>query len=281
VCRSWRTDRPNERKASRMRKRFPEWMLGVAVLCLAVVVACPVLAHFQMIVPSADIVGPDDDSSIALELLFTHPMEGHLMNMAKPVRFSVCIRGGVPKDLLKTLEEKKTDDNSTWTTTYRIKRPGDHVFFVEPAPYWEPAEDKFIIHYTKVVVSAMGLEEGWDHEVGLATEIVPLVRPYGLWAGNVFRGVVKLNGQPVPFAEIEVEYYNAPGTSPVEAPTETHVTQVIKADANGVFTYAMPRAGWWGFAALSDADFRIKGEDGKEHDVELGALMWVRTYPME
>lgn len=57
---------------------------------------------------------------------------------------------------------------------------------MEPKPYFEPAEDCYIIHYTKTVVSAFGLE-GWDRELGLKTEIVPLTRPFGLYAGNVFQ----------------------------------------------------------------------------------------------
>ena len=56
-----------------------------------------------------------------------------------------------------------------------------------------------IIHYTKVVVNAMGAEEGWDTLVGFPVEIEPLVRPYGLWTGNAFRGIVKKHGEPVPF----------------------------------------------------------------------------------
>jgi len=239
------------------------------------------LAHFQMIVPSADVVATDGNRKLVLDLLFTHPMEGRPMNMARPVKFGVAIKGGKPADLLASLKQKKVKGKVAWTAAYALRRPGDHVFFVEPAPYWEPAEDKFIVHYTKVVVNAFGLEEGWDHELGLKTEIVPLVRPYGLWAGNVFRGVVKLDGKPVAFAEIEVEYYNEPGKRPVKAPTDAHVTQVIKADKNGVFTYAMPKAGWWGFAALSDADYKIKGKDGKGHGVELGAVIWVKTHEMK
>jgi hypothetical protein len=34
------------------------------------------------------------------------------------------------------------------------------------------------------------------------------------------------------------------------------ITQVVKADANGVFTYGVPFAGWWGFAALNTAKKR-------------------------
>jgi len=202
------------------------------------------------------------------------------MSMAKPKAFGVSIRGGKPVDLLGTLKQIRTGKHATWTTAYKVQRPGDHVFFVEPAPYWEPAEDCFIIHYTKVVVSAFGLEDGWDAELGLKTEIVPLVRPYGLWAGNLFRGTVKLDGRPAPYAEIEVEYYNEPGRKPVVPPTDAHITQVIKADKDGEFSYAMPRAGWWGFAALNTADYTM-ARDGEEKAVELGAVIWVHTDEMK
>ena len=53
-----------------------------------------------------------------------------------------------------------------------------------------------------------------------------------------------------------------------------HVTQVLKADANGIFSYAAPASGWWGFAALQEADFQID-HDGQPKNVELGAVIWV------
>ena len=59
------------------------------------------------------------------------------------------------------------------------------------------------------------------------------------------------------------------------------MTQVIKADGNGVFSYAMPRAGWWAFAALVDGDEKMRNPEGEEVDVELGALMWVRCRDMK
>ena len=180
--------------------------------------------------------------------------------------------------MLAALKETKVKGFSTWETTYKIRTPGDHIFYVEPKPYWEPAEDCFIVHYTKVVVNSLGLEEGWDEEVGLKTEIVPLTRPYGLWAGNVFQGVVKVKGKPEPYAEVEVEYYNEDGK--VKWPADPMVTQVIKADGNGMFTYAMPRAGWWGFAALNEDEKKIKYE-GENKSVEIGAVLWVRTYDMK
>ena len=53
------------------------------------------------------------------------------------------------------------------------------------------------------------------------------------------------------------------------------VTQTIKADGNGVFTYAATKPGWRGFAALNEADFKLKTKSGEEKAVELGAVIWV------
>ena len=253
----------------------------VLLLCLVVMfslsLTSAVSAHFGMIIPSDDIITQDDNKSISLKVQFIHPMEGDYMDIAKPAQFGVLVQGK-KIDLLNTLQEKKINDCTTWETNYQIKRPGDYIFYVEPQPYWEPAEDCFIIHYTKVIVNALGLEVGWDEEVGLKTEIIPLTRPYGLWTGNVFQGIVKVKGEAVPYAEIEVEYYNQDGK--VKCPAEPMITQVIKADRNGVFTYAMPKAGWWGFAALNEDEEKIK-HNGEEKSVEIGAVFWVKTYDME
>ncbi len=53
------------------------------------------------------------------------------------------------------------------------------------------------------------------------------------------------------------------------------VTQTIKADENVVFTYAVPKSDWWGFAALNEADFKLKTKSGEQKGVELGAVIWV------
>jgi len=112
----------------------------------------------------------------------------------------------------------------------------------------------------------------------LKTEIVPLSKPFGLYAGNVFQGIVKVDGKAVPHAEVEIEYYNQ--EKRYTAPTEYMITQTIKADQNGVFTYAAPRPGWWGFAALSTADYKLPHE-GQDKDVEIGAVIWVYFHDMQ
>ncbi len=231
-------------------------------------------SHFQYLIPSDDMVMAGEDRNIQIDLLFGHPFEGHYMDMKKPVQFGVNVRGkGI--DLLKTLAQRKVSGFSAWKADYQIKRPGDHIFYVEPAPYFEPAEDSFIVHYTKTVVHALGLEEGWDREIGLKTEIIPLTRPYGIWKGNVFQGIVKVFGKPLPYAEVEVEFLAG---GKLEAPADPFVTQVVKADENGVFTYACPMAGWWAFAALSEDREKMRHSDGKEYPVEIGAVFWIRVY---
>ncbi len=234
-------------------------------------------AHFQVLIPSQDVLaGP---GTVALEIVFTHPMEhGPAMEMEPPRQFGVMV-GGEKTDLKSGLKVRKVDGKTAFTCDAKVSRPGDYIFYIEPAPYWEPAEQKMIIHYTKVVVDAMGAEEGWDAMVGFPVEIEPLVRPFGLWTGNTFRGIVKKDGKPVPFAEVEVEYYNEGRR--VKVPNDALTTQVIKADASGVFCYAMPRAGWWGFAALVDGDEKMKNPNGKMVGVELGGLIWVKTVDME
>lgn len=144
---------------------------------------------------------------------------------------------------------------------------------MEPEPYWEPAEDSFIIHYTKTYLAAFRVEEGWDAPLGIPTEIAPFTRPFGNYAGNIFTGQVLADGKPVAGAEVEIEYYNEAGK--YAASTEYRVTRVVKADSEGKFSVACPLAGWWGFAALTTADYRLADPSGAMKPVELGAVLWI------
>jgi cobalt/nickel transport protein len=231
-----------------------------------------------VLLPTADVVGAGEARTIEVEMIFTHPMEqGPVMEMGVPRQFGM-LAAGRRIELKETLRPRKVGGKTAYAASVRLTRPGDHVLYLEPAPYWEPAERKMIVHYTKVVVDFLGAEKGWDAMVGFPVEIEPLVRPYGLWTGNSFRGIVRRHGRPVAGAVVEVEYYNAAG---IKAPNDAFLTQVLKTDPAGVFSYTMPRAGWWGFAALVDGDEKLPGPDGKPADVEWGGLMWVKTVDMK
>jgi len=230
------------------------------------------VAHFGMVIPSDNMIEAQDKRSVQITLSFSHPMEMVGMALKKPRLFNVYTNGRTYR-LRDQLIPITVMGQPGWGMDYKIKRPGVFVFYMEPQPYWEPVEDSFIIHYTKTVVTAFGDDDGWDAELGVKTEIVPLSKPFALYAGNVFQGIVKFNGKPVPSASVEVEFYNRHRLA--KAPTDYMITQTIKADKNGIFTYAAPQAGWWGFAALSQADFKLKNKQGQEKAVELGAVLWV------
>lgn len=247
----------------------------IAGIVASFLMASTAYGHYGMVIPSDSMVMQEEPRELDLSLAFTHPFEMKGMELVKPEKFAV-VTGDETKDLTDTLKETKVMDHLAWETKYKVERPGMYTFYMEPVPYWEPDEDAFIKHYTKTYVTAFGDDEGWDTELGLKTEIVPLSKPFGLYAGNVFQGIVKLDGKPVPHAEVEVEYYNEDKSA--KAPTEYMITQTIKADSNGLFTYAAPKAGWWGFAALNTADEKMKHE-GADKDVELGAVIWVKFQP--
>ena len=233
--------------------------------------AIPAFAHFGMVIPSENIVTPKK-KTVEINASFSHPFELVGMELEKPAKFFV-VSDGKTTDLAGSLKKISVMDHTGWQTSYGIKRPGVYQFVMEPKPYWEPAEDVSIIHYTKTIVAAFGEDTGWDEPVGLATEIVPLTRPFGLYEGYSFSGQVLMDGKPVPQAEIEVELYNS--DNKYKAPSDYHVAQVVKADDNGIFSFTCPKPGWWGFAALNEAAYTIKDPQGADKGVELGAVLWI------
>jgi cobalt/nickel transport protein len=244
-------------------------------------------AHFGAIIPSDDIISRQETKNLQLSLKFLHPMEGQYMELAKPKQFGV-LSDGTKTDLLPALTSVTAKGRRSETRLHRLENA---------IPDQAPRRLHFL-HGTDPVLGTgrrcvhrplhQGLRQrpwsgaGLGHPLGLETEIIPKTRPYGLWTGNVFTGQVLVKGKPAADVEVEIEYLNESGDNPktVLPPSDPFITQVIKTDADGLFTYAMPRAGWWGFAALSTADRTIK-KDGIDKPVEIGAVYWVHTTDMQ
>ncbi len=250
-------------------------MRGFAAGLIVCAIAGGSYGHYGMIIPSDNMVSTEDGRSVELSVSFSHPFELVGMTLAMPEAFTVT-HMGTTTSIKDSLEPAKIMGHEGFRADYRLERPGAYVFSMTPQPYWEPEEDAFITHFTKTYVAAYGDDTGWDTPLGLKTEIVPLAKPFAQWSGNVFQGIVMLDGNHVPYAEVEVEYYNQDGSA--KAPSDLMVTQTIKADENGVFTYAVPHSGWWGFAALNTADTPLM-HNGEEKDHELGAVIWVHFEP--
>ena len=159
---------------------------------------------------------------------------------------------------------------------------GDYQVVVNPEPYYEAEEDIYIQQITKVVMNVGGAPTNWDETLGLPTEIQALNKPYSNWVGGVFRGVVLSEGEPVPYAEIEVEYLNYhpnfdaqrfDAEASVDAPLPSYEYVSLRSDANGNFSIGLPKAGWWGIAALGvgpETEY-----EGKE--LSQDAVLWVQA----
>jgi cobalt/nickel transport protein len=269
----------------------------VSTVATTAILTTSALAHFQMLyTPNTALT---KGQTVELKHVFTHPFaDEHTMDMGKqhdskkfaPVqKFFVQYKDGKKKDLKNTLKQitwkGKHNSGNAYSSKYKARNMGDHVLVMQPAPYYEANEDIYIQQITKSVINVAGVPTDWDKEMGLPTEIVPLVKPYAIWEGGSFTGIVKSNGKPVPYAEIEVEYINcdvdmknnAMGPNRYEAPQDSFVTMGIKANKDGEFTFSIPKAGFWGFCALgvgSDKEYK-----GKE--LSQDAVIWVEAKSMK
>ncbi|QOG11821.1 DUF4198 domain-containing protein [Arcobacter sp. FWKO B] len=249
--------------------------------------ASSAMAHFQMLYTPESAL--EKGGKITLKHVFNHPFaDEHTMDMAGIEEFYV-VHKEEKTDLMKDLKpitfKGNTNSGKGFENDYAARKMGDHLFVMTPKPYFEKNEDAYIQQITKMVVNVAGLPTNWDAELGLKAEIVPLTKPYAIYAGGTFTGIVKSNGEPVPYAEIEVEYLNhdvdmkknSMGKGKYTAPQDSFVTIGIKANKDGEFTFGIPKSGWWGFAALG------VGPDDEYEGKELSqdAVIWIQAKDMK
>jgi len=261
-------------------KRF----IAPAVLAIGCTLPTYTSAHFQMIYTPELL--RDKGGNMTLKMPFTHPAaSGHVMKVDKPEAFYM-IKKGKKTDLLDTVSEieweSAVDTGHAYQADVKLRGLGDYVFISQPSPYFEAEEGFYIQQITKTIVNVGGLPTDWNEDFGLAAEIVPLTKPYAIYEGGIFTGVVKSRGQAVPFAEIEVEFVNyVPemeqnrfARTPLMTPAaDVFITQTIYADANGTFNYVLPKAGQWGFAALGVGEQKTYKDKALSQD----AVIWVEA----
>ena len=259
---------------------------------LLVLTSVPALAHFQMVYTPE--IALAKGGTLDLKLVFTHPFSaGHTMNMGKPEQFYMIHSREGQTDKTDLMEQLKPIDwtsqghqGQAYEAQVKIRKMGDYTLVLVPAPYYEGEEDVYIQQITKVVANVGGVPGAWNEPLGLPAEILPLDKPYALWTGNVFRGVVLQAGKPAPGAEIEVEYLNHPpmmdqntfsAKGEVEAPHPAFETMTIFADDRGHFSFGIPRAGWWGFCALGVGT--ATEYEGKE--LSQDGVIWIKAVDMK
>lgn len=258
--------------------------LSAAALISGLLMSQPAAAHFQLIYTPE--VNVEAAGTLPVKLIFWHPMEnGPAMDMGQPEQFFVVHRGEKTdlKPTLKPITFKGTEGSAkAFAGALTLKRSGDYIMVAVPAPYLEKSEDVFIQQITKSFVNRSGLPTDWNTAIGLPAEIVPLNKPTNVIAGSTFSGQVLSDGKPVAGAEIEVEYIAAlpdmqgdgtakPTTGPLPGGSLVAIT-----DANGVFTFGVPKAGFWGFAALGVGP----ATSYQNKKLSQDAVIWVRAYDL-
>ena len=242
-------------------------------------------AHFQLVyTPDVQIEEP---KNVPVKLVFWHPMEnGHVMDMEQPEQFFYVAKDG-KVDLRKSLKPMtfagKENQAKAFEADVQIRRNGDYIFVLQPAPYYEKSEDAYIQQITKSYLNKGGIPDGWNKPVGLPTEIVPFNKLTNVLVGSTFTGQVLSEGKPAAGIEIEIEYMAAPpdvkNNRPAsgESASAKGGTLVAVTDANGMFTFGIPKEGFWGFAALGSGP--KKEYKGKE--LSQDAVIWIRADKLE
>jgi cobalt/nickel transport protein len=250
-------------------------------------------AHFiVMYTPQTALLRASD---VPMHIVFTHAFAGGpTMPMAKPARFYYVKRAGRGEpteevDLSQYLEELQWQSGDSSVTAWKANIPreamrslGDYQVVVEPEPYLEESEGLYIQQFSKVMINVGGVPGNWGETLGLPAEIHALNKPYANWVGGVFRGIVLSDGIPVPFTQVEVEYLNHPldvdnnrfqEQGLIDPPHPSLEAMVIMTNELGEFSFSMPKAGWWGFAALT------VGPESQYMGMPLSqdAILWVQA----
>jgi cobalt/nickel transport protein len=268
---------------------IPRAIVAIGLLVITSVAS----AHFIiMYTPQSALLRAQD---VPLHLVFTHVFNGGpTMAMEKPERFyySRRVNRGPREevDLSQYLEEIEWEAEGgetvkAWTANIprsEMRSLGDYQIVVEPEPYLEEAEGLYIQQFAKVMINVGGVPSGWNETVGLPAEIFALNKPYANWTGGIFRGQVLSEGIPVPYTTVEVEYLNHPldlennrfeDEGLIDPPHPAFGAMSLTTNEWGEFSFAMPKAGWWGFAALS------VGPEYNYNDMPLSqdAILWVQV----
>ncbi|MFP8965433.1 DUF4198 domain-containing protein [Pokkaliibacter sp. CJK22405] len=256
-----------------------KYRLSRQLLLWSALLTAPGIASAQLmeLLPDRPILQDVMNRDVHVVVRLVQPSDqGSLLPLSTPEEVGVDVNSR-RSILTSSIKADSDADTTSYSLDYRVNGPGDHIFYAISKPRWEQEAQRMVTEYAKVVVDAYGMGDGWDTLLGFPIEIQPLSRPYALWVGNVFEGIVLRQGEPVPYAELKVVYHN---TGNVVMPADSYFEQIIRADSTGTFTYGIPLAGWWGFSTTTLAEQPMKNPEGDRVNHEETATMWIHALDM-
>ena len=233
---------------------------------------------------------------IRMPLVFTHATDGG-PTMPLEIESFVLASGREffvqDTDLMDTLEpvqwlNKINEDGSEHRVDAfianipreTIRSLGDHQFLLTTKPYFDENDQIYIQQFVKMILNVGGAQTNWYTTQGMPAEIHILKKPYANWVGETISGVVLSDGQPVPYARLEIDYLNyEPDMDNLRFDSEPRIQPghpsykyiSIMTNADGEFHFGIPYAGWWALAALGVGPEGIK--DG--YYFSQDAILWI------
>ncbi len=135
--------------------------------------------------------------------------------------------------------------------TFTPIKKGDHYLCLISQEHYLPELNEVWQEFTKVPLHVEE-ESSWDRPVGLKLEIIPLIRPYGLMSGQIFRGKLLYEDRPAPGVLIQITRYhgvfiprNAIPRDAFGNPNYPLMYLSVKTDENGYFSVSLNQPGWW------------------------------------
>lgn len=252
---------------------------------IALLLALPIVAflantaysHFHTFIPDGGIFNRKGQE-VTFNYFWGHPYEKILFETPKPDKLYVVNPDGTETDFTDKMAAKKEKGEGGEVTSYTFKFTpkdrGDYMLCLNAPAIFVEEEELFWQDYMKQVVHVQ-TQHGWDAKTGQKIELVPLVRPYGIEEGFVFRATAYLDGKPLADAEVEIEKYNPKAPHEEDLPDESMITRVAKTDANGVVAYTLDEPGWWVVCVSTESGEMEK--DGKKYPLIVRGGFWLHV----
>ncbi len=256
------------------------------------------MAHTTVFIPQSD---PDGKKMV--RIIHCHPFSGSgIMGIRLHEKDTDHLKG---LESIKVIHEGKVRDLSDAVTPdyYTVRndrreiytlsldrkngflKPGDYAIVVRHSLHWKEKYGLFLQKTAKFYVNIGGLVTDWPNRLLKGDpEIIPLVSPYGVYAGTLFRAeAVNSRGERIPHARITVEYLNynaADNALDVSSPLmsrEDLGSVMFFTDAGGSFSFIPVRAGIWTFTLSLPA--KESPESGKKIKYDSSLTVVVKPYP--
>lgn len=266
----------------------------VTLFFIIALVPTSAIAHTTTLIPHIN-----KDGQKTVKVLHFHPSTGSgLMGIRLSVEDSKDIKGLDSIFIIHEKEEIKLDDvaipdfytvrgekRGTYTIPIHKKsgffKPGDYIIVVTHKAHWKKYEDLYRQKVAKFCLNYYGVITNWPNRVlRNMPEIIPLVQPYSVYAGSLFRAeAVNDEGKQIPHAKIQIEYLNyTAGDTELDTTTAGFIAEdiadtVIFTDSNGSFSFVPLRKGLWTFTLVDGDDNKFIQGKRLEYDSSLSILV--------